>query len=158
MTRKAHLIVLALIASALVAAGCGSDDSLTKAEFIQQGDVICRKFDAKRTTELEKFALKIARADKPITPQQKVDQVKNVLAPSIRSGIEELRELDPPSDEADQIDAILTGAEKAMDEMEEEAEAQAKSGKKTLGTFRDPFTKTAQEAKTYGFKTCFVYY
>jgi hypothetical protein len=155
--RPKYAFLAALLALVLAALGCGSDSSLTKAEFIKQADVICKKADDKKTAALEAYLLKIGTGiGKPMTRAQSEYQVKKVLMPPIQAGAEEVSELDAPDGEEEKVNAILSGVEKAVKESEEEAGHPQKS---TTGpAFNDPFANVAKLSQEYGFKTCYVNY
>lgn len=156
---KAIAILSLLIV--LAVAGCG-DSSPTKAELIEEGDIACRTIEEKKAAGLEAFILKIARADKPITAGQKEIQVKQVLAPPIREGIEELREIGAPSGEEEKVESMLDDMERALEEDEKEAEEAAQGAKRnkpaSLAGYKDPYRAPSEDFEKYGFKTCFINY
>lgn len=153
MSRQISATFFSLLIALLVATGCGGDESsLTKAEFIKQADVICRKADEKKVTDTEEYILKIGVSPtQPMTLAQQEFQTKEVLLPPIRSAIRQLSELGAPDGDEEKIDRLVENLETASDETAERSE-------KTNLKYRDPYAKAAKEAREYGFKTCFIYY
>jgi hypothetical protein len=115
-------LLLALIC--LLAAGCmngsGSSDAesadarLTKAEYIEQADAICARFDS----ELDALA----------QPQTLDDlaAMATEAKPIAEAGVDELRALNPPEELEEQVDAWLVLNEKnieAIDQLREAAES-----------------------------------
>ena len=116
------LVALALAAVALTATGCGDDDggdetstgsdqSLSKEEFIAQGDQICTEGDAKIDAEgsQPQFAGR---------PGQVVQLVRQVIVPGMRAQLQQLRELPPPEGDEAEIQAMLDAFEQGIDELE----------------------------------------
>jgi hypothetical protein len=139
------------IAVALIAAGCGSSSnspSLTKAEFIKQGDALCKKIEKERQTNIETFIRQSADPKKPLDKKQVGELALKAALPPLRHEAEELRALGVPSEP--QATEIIEEFEKASDKFEENA----KSGR---GETVDPFNNAQLRARTYGFKSCIIY-
>jgi hypothetical protein len=148
--RKLSFSIVAIALIAVLVVGCGSDDSLTKAEFIQQGDVICQKVEKEKQVAIEETLAKAGvTPGNPMSAKEQENFVAEAILPPIRKAIDELNELGVP-DEA-QAEAIMEGAEEVVSDAEGDPSiiSSAKD---------DPFTPTAAKARKYGFKTCFVYY
>ncbi len=152
MSKPTYALLPSLLAAILIAAGCGEDSSLTKAEFIEQADAICRKSDQKKTVDTEEYVLKIGLGPgNPMTKAEQEFQTKKILLPPIRSAIQQMSELSAPEGDEEKIDRLIKNLEAASDETEERSE-------KTNVKYSDPYTEAAKEAREYGFKACFVYY
>ncbi len=136
-------------------AGCGgSDDStstaaaLTKAQFVKQGDAICKKGDAEIEEGFEDFAKEndIPKNKEP-NKAQGAEIVETVIVPNIKNQGEEIRALKVPEGDEDQITAMLD----SLDEAIEEAEADPET---LFDEKSDPFGAANKQAKEYGFKVC----
>lgn len=133
--------VMAIMALVFVA-GCGGgdDNSLTKAEFIQQGDAVCRKAEETKNKALEKaFAEENKGSEKEI--QEKL--VTDVALPPVAAMADELSELGPPDEQAE---AVVSAYEEIVAEIEAKPE--------TAFSTEEPFGKANKLAKQYGFKAC----
>jgi hypothetical protein len=150
---KALLAALAaLVALAALIAGCGGGDSttdetvtLTKTEFIKQGDAICKEGNDRSEKEAEEFAeengFKLEKASK----DQIEEAVSEVLVPNLNQQAEELGELGAPEGDEEQIEKIVVSLEKAAGEIEDEPGA----------IFEGKVLKGPSElADDYGFKVC----
>jgi hypothetical protein len=142
-------------ALALVAAGCGGDDddtsttaSLTKAEFLKQGNAICAAGNQKIDAGFEEYIKKhdIGRNEEP-TPAQMEELAETVLLPQIKEQVEGVKSLPAPSgDEAD-VEAIVTAAEEAIEKAEDDPASIATEGS-------GPFGKANALARDYGLTVC----
>jgi len=146
--------VAAAVLAALVA-GCGSGDettdetvTLTKVEFIKQGDAICKAGNKEIEEGFEEFAEENDLPDNgEPSNEQSVEIVETVILPSIQQQGEGIRELGAPEGDEEQVDELLTSLEDAVAEGEDEPELLFEG--KT-----DPFGDVNQQAKDYGFKVC----
>lgn len=119
--KKTMLLALTTCA-ALALTGCGSDDgdsngdssALTKEEFIEQADGICKAGNERVANAEGSFA----DPDNP-TPAEIEKAVDEVLVPELTDQLEKLRDLEPPADDADEIDSMLDSLEKAIDAIDE---------------------------------------
>jgi len=144
----------AAVLAALVA-GCGGGDettdetvTLTKVEFIKQGDAICQAGNKEIEEGFEKFAEENDLPEnKEPSKEQGVELVETVLLPSIEQQGEELRELGAPEGDEEQIDEMLTSLEDAVAEGEDDPES-------LFSGDTDPFGDANQQAEDYGFKVC----
>ncbi len=137
----------AAIAIALLAAcaGCGGDDErpLSKAEYINQGDAICRKASAEFDKQLkEKFPDNVRNPSQ----EQVATLIDDVVKPSIEGQLSDLRDLTPPKDDEETVNAIYEKLETAL--------AKVDADPKLLLARDDPFASANQEAQAYGFKEC----
>jgi hypothetical protein len=143
-------VTCSLLALVLMA-GCGGSDSdsgsaLTKAEMIKQGDAICKK-----TNDVQGAAITKADKQEPIAERSEPDRLKlvvsAVLTPASKEA-EELAELTPPAGDEEQLEAIVSGLETAVDESTEEPSPVLE------GSAVTPFTQVNKLAAKYGFKVC----
>jgi hypothetical protein len=129
--------------AAAVVIGCGGgDDELTKAEFLKQGNAIC----AKGNKEIDAAANKTFEKGQQPSKAQITKFAEDTLIPSVEEQIDGLRDLNPPSADEDQVNAILDEAESALDETKDDPSVFAQD--------KDPFKKANQLAGQYGLKQC----
>ena len=135
-------LAVVVLATALVAAGCGGgDDELTKSEFIAQADAICKKGNK----EIDAAAGKIFNSKQQPTQAEVNKFATETLIPNIQSQVDAVRDLNEPSDDSDQVHAFLDSAQAELDK-----------GKKDPSyiTSDKSFSKTNKLGQQYGFKVC----
>jgi hypothetical protein len=138
------LMLIAILTVGFVAAGCGGgDDNLTKAEFLKQGNEICKK----GSQQIDKEAKKVFTSNQEPSQAEFNKFVTGTVIPSTQGQIDDIRDLNPPSDDEDQVNAILDSAQAALDKTKQDP---------TLlqGGKNDPFKKTNQLSKAYGLTVC----
>ena len=146
-------VVLAVVALALIGAGCGDDEksgdsegsgggsALTKEQFLEQGNAICAAGNA----ELEAEGAGLGTAP---TPGEIEDFALRELVPNIQNQLDELRTLTPPAGDEEQVEEILTAAEEGVAAIKEDpARAFDDAG-------ADPFDTANQLAEDYGLVAC----
>jgi hypothetical protein len=130
---------LALVAAALLilvgAAACGDDDTadasadeasgaaseqLTAAEFLEQGNAICAEGNAEIDAAIDDVEL---GADGAPTPESLVAVMQDTIIPAVAEQIEGLQALTPPEELEADIVQLLTDAEAALDDMQQQLEA-----------------------------------
>lgn len=155
MSKRLLVLLAGVLALGLVAAGCGgSDDStdtveetvtLTKAEFIKQGDQICKEAEDGSEAEAEEFAEENGFTLEDASDEQLEEAVAEVLVPALDQQVEDLRALGAPEGDEEQVDEILAAVEGASAEVADDPSR----------AFEDEVLKEADElAKEYGFKVC----
>jgi len=125
--------------------GCGGGDdeaSLTKAEFIKQGDAICAEAEEKKNAALEKAFQKKENQSSQKAVQERL--VTEVALPPVATMAEELADLGAPDDQAS---AIVEGYEEAVEEIEADPAA-------AVASEEGPFKEPNELAADYGFKEC----
>jgi hypothetical protein len=144
--------IAALVAVAAIVAGCGSGGdttdemvTLTKTEFIKQGDAICKQGNEASEKEAEEFAedndFKLEKASK----EQLEEAVSEVLVPNLEGQIEELEALGAPKGDEGKVEAIVSSLEEATSEIEDDP---------GLVFQGDVLKKPSKLADDYGFKVC----
>jgi hypothetical protein len=135
---------MAVIGTALVAAGCGSgDDELSKSEFLAKGNAICKQGNKEINAAANKLFVKGQAPDKAT-----FDKFANgTLIPSIQKQIDGISDLNPPSADEDQVNKIVDEAQAALDKVKKDPHA-------TLNENSDPCKKANADAKAYGLKAC----
>lgn len=149
---KALLAALAVLV-ALVVAGCGSSDetttdetvTLTKAEFIKQGDAICQKGNDESEKEAEEFAEENDFDLEKASDEQLEEAVSEVLVANLRGQLDELEALGAPEGDEEQVEEIVDSLEGATEEIEDDPGV----------VFDGEVLKEPGElAQDYGFKVC----
>lgn len=154
------LLTAALAAAALVAlvAGCGGGDettadgtatdetvTLTKAEFIKQGDAICKESGDQSEKEAEEFAEENGFTLEKANEEQLEEAVAEVLVSALRGQTEELKALGAPEGDEDRVEEIIVSLEGAADEIEDDPSV----------VFEEKvFAEPNELAQKYGFKVC----
>ncbi len=149
MTKQFLTLLAGVIAVAMFAAGCGSSDdtssteaSLTKAEFVKQGNAICAAGNKEINTGFEEAVPK----GKQPTEDQIAEVAETVLVPSVTKQIGEIRDLGAPSGEEEAVETFLAGAEKDVEKVEEDPSSIAGN--------EDPFADVNKEAAALGLTKC----
>ena len=147
---KLRSLVLAGAIMALVAlavAGCGSDSSssLTKAEMIKQGDAICKKADERQAANFKKY---VAKKSQPGGKAGEEELIRTVGLPPLQEEVTELAELEAPSGDEVEVEAIIKAIEEGIEEGEEDPAAILET---TAGS---KFAEAEKLASAYGFKNC----
>ena len=148
------LLTAAAAAAVLVmlVAGCGGGDettdetvTLTKTEFIKQGDAICKEAGDKNEKEAEEFAEENGFELEEASKEQLEEAVGEVLVPSLRKQAEGLEALGAPEGDEEQVEEIIVSLEGATDEVEDDPSLVFEEGS---------FDEPNELAKDYGFKVC----
>ena len=121
---KAPMILAGLLAAlALIAAGCGGDDegeALTKEEFIAQADEICATGDEEISASAdEEFG--DLKEEPPAEEQEAF--LSEVVAPNYESQLAEIRELNPPEEDAEEVEALLSALEELIAQLRDDPAA-----------------------------------
>jgi hypothetical protein len=148
-------LLAALVAIAAIVAGCGSSSdttettaSISKAEFLKQGNAICKAGNQEINEGFEKFSKENGLNHKKPTEAQFEELSETVLIPSVSSQIEEVRNLGAPEGEEGEVDEFLTNAEAALEEVEEDPSLISAEGKE------EPFFTVNKEAAALGLTAC----
>lgn len=146
-----------LVVLAVVVAGCGSSSedssstsstaSLSKAEFLKQGNAICKEGNESINAEFEEFSKEnnLSESEEPPKAVQE-EAIEQILIPSINGQIEDIRALGTPEGDEGELEEVFT----AEEEVVEEAEAEPTSLFETT-TAQKEANKLARE---YGLTVC----
>ena len=142
------LVVALIVAVPLVFAACGGDDDEgpSKAEFIEKADTICAKSD-KDTDAI--FVEAVEDPEKP-KPEEAQAAIKEAL-PVLKENIEELKELETPKDDEEEIETIFASMDTGVETLEK-ASASPDSSLAVLAS--EPFAQADKLAADYGMKDC----
>ena len=148
MTIKPAALALTTLALSAAALGCGGDDEepLSKAEFIKQGDAICKKSGDKVDAAAEKQFADLGRGETP-SPSEIEAFAEETLVPEVSGQLEDLRELPAPEGDEDRVNEIFDAAEEALGKVEDDPAVLLEQG-------GDPFESANELASDYGFKEC----
>jgi hypothetical protein len=156
MKRYLILMLGCVVAAGLIAAGCGSDDngnddsssstsgtgtdttaSLSKAQWIEQADAICKESND---------TIEAGSPGNDATSQEVDAYVTDTIVPAVQSQLDDIRALGTPTEEGDQADAIIQEAQTALDQL--------KSDPTALSKGQDPFADANADAQAFGLKEC----
>jgi hypothetical protein len=119
MTKK--LLVALAACSILSLSACGGDDgdneskALSKDEFIEKADKICAGGD----DEIDAAEKSFADPENP-TEEEMDAAIDDILIPTLKDELEQLRDLKPPEDDEDEVDSMLDSLEKAIEDIEKD--------------------------------------
>jgi len=139
------LSLLAVLALALVAAGCGSSssdstsDALTKADFIKQADAICTKGNKDITAAAAKLG------NSPSEPQIE-EFASSTIVPGIQDELDQIRELTPPAGDESKVNDFLDAADEATNKVKDDPSL--------INASANPFADANKKAVAYGLKVC----
>jgi hypothetical protein len=134
-------VLLLLIAAVAALAGCaGGETHLTKVQFIQQGDEICKQAGA----EQAKLA---SRYKKGEVASGNFEAVTAVFVPPMERELRRLRALSPPQAGESRVRSILRDIEGGIKDAK--ADYLDLFVKET-----DPFAKANELARRYGLEAC----
>jgi hypothetical protein len=140
-TRLPTLLVAGLLATLFLVACGGSEKSLSKAEYIKQGDAICKETDKRQAKE---YSARVEATGSGMTTEQ---IVKAIVLPSVLRESEELDALASPQGEEEKAAAFVAGIEDAVRKSE-------KAVAKDPESFEEPFAEVDERALKYGFHDC----
>lgn len=146
--RKSAYALAALLLATGVAAGCGGEDdeALSKSDYIEQGDEICRESGERIDAAAEKTFADLGRNERP-SVEQITPFVEDTLVPEVEKQISGLRDLAAPEEDEDKLNEIYDGVEEAANRVEEDPGLLLEEG-------ADPFEEPNTAAQEYGFKVC----
>jgi hypothetical protein len=152
------LIVALPVASA---AGCGGDEETsqteapapTEQEFIAQADAICRSAGQDLTAQSKGLGF--------YTPdgldEEEAEFIEQEIIPFYQRQVDEIRELTPPPGEEEEIEAALSAAEQALDDLREDPSSYAPpvgpDGER-ITTVPKGWLELTRQLKRYGSKAC----
>jgi hypothetical protein len=142
MRRYGRVAALLIALVSLFAAGCGGGDddkALSKAEYLKQGNAICKKGNDAIDAAGQ------ALGESP-TKAQITAFATDTLIPSVSTQIKDLRALDPPEEDADTLTALYDDAEAALEKI--------KANPETVASENDPFADVNKRATAYGLTEC----
>jgi hypothetical protein len=145
-------ILCLLAALSLLFVGCGGGDdettsSLTRAQFLKQGNAICKKSEEEKGKALRALVAKLD-PNKPITKERKEQLVLTVILPPYEQTTEDLKGLGAPEGDEEEVEAIIKEMEKAA----KKTKADPSVAVTTVREFED----ANKMATDYGLTSCIV--
>lgn len=149
--------IIAMLLAALVlvvVAGCGSGDddeggeetqTLTKVEFIEQGDKICEEAEERSESEAEQFAEDNGFELEKASKEEIEEAITEVLVPALNQQAEEIKALGAPEGDEKRVEAIVAALQDGASEVADEPK---------LAFEGQPLKEASRLAKDYGFKVC----
>jgi hypothetical protein len=146
-----HLALLLLALLALAVAGCGasssgsSGSSITKGQFINRGDQICKKAQAKKEAVLKRLIAE--NGDKPpLSKSEQEEVITQQILPPWEKMSDEMAALGIPAEGEDEAKEIVEGYDEAVESISNDP----------LGAVEGAtsFGKANKVASRYGFKVC----
>ena len=137
---------MAAFAAVLAAVGCGGEDQLSQAEFREQGNVICAKYEG----QIDELTIPSA-----------IDQIPVYVAkaaPIVEKEIDELKALDPPDETKETFDRMIAESEKTLTAGRDLAKA-AEAGddaavEKALNEGNIASSRSSEHARALGLTEC----
>ena len=158
MSRRPTLLLAAVMALAVIVAGCGSSDdgtdtvdvdvTITKDQLIAQGDRICKQGNTEIEEGFERYFEEnnISENREP-SDEQGVEIVETVLVPNLKTQAELIRGLGAPEGDEEQVEELLDSLDEAIATAEDDPEA-------LFNEDTDPFGDVNEQAQEYGFSEC----
>lgn len=158
MSKRLIALLIAAMALAAIAAGCGSSDdstdtvevdvNVTKAQLIEQGDTICKQGNEEIEEGFEAFQEDhdIPDGQEP-SDEQGVEIVEQVIVPNLKTQSELIRGVGTPEGDEEEIEAMLDSLDTAIEEAEDDPES-------LFNEDTDPFADANEKAQAYGFSEC----
>lgn len=144
---KLWSVLIGVLVLSVLAVGCGGgsggDETIAKAEFVDQASTICERAERQRNAAVTK-----ALADSEDGKQVSTEQLyRDVVIPILARMGDELAELDEPNADAETATAFVTSFQEGVETMETEFDA-AFEGK------IDPLDEAGKKAEAYGLEAC----
>jgi hypothetical protein len=152
MTRLLPIPILALVATALLTAGCGSSDdsTLSRAEFLKQADAICWETHNRSYDGIQAYIEKHPDDFSGSPASARVSLGNGILVatvPALEQGANELEALAAPEGESQKVEKFIAATEKANRTAEENPHSEEVT---SAAVYRDS-NKLARE---YDFGRC----
>jgi hypothetical protein len=150
-TRISQKLVAIVLFGGVAISACGSSGNnsgskasgppLTKAQFIQQADAICRRGNDKIDAQTSNLAPSVAPSD----------FITKTMLPDLRAEVDELRALQPPAADEATITKMLDNLSTGLDQFEKNAKSNPTTAlQKPPQALKD----AATAATAYGLKEC----
>ena len=120
--------------------------ALTKAEFIKQGDEICKKTAEELNEGIASYTSENGLDESEPSEEQQEELVSEVILPAFRAEGEELGALGPPTGDEEDVEEIVTGIEDAVTDAEGDLSSAI--------TGDSPLEDANAKAREFGFEVC----
>jgi predicted nuclease with TOPRIM domain len=145
MTRLLLFLVLTLT----VAAGCGGGEDSDTAEFVAEANRICREGEERLQAVTREQQQQAGELDSLEKQQAAVADALEKTAAAYEPYMERLRALEPPSEIEDSWANFLDGVERAFDKIPELADATRAGDRDRLRALSEEFTQIARETRPF---------
>ena len=125
---------------------CGSDDKLSKSDYLAKGNAICQKVNDEIGAASEGFP-----TDRPPTQDEFTKFTSETLIPKIGKEIDDLDKLNPPSELKDEVDKLIASARADYAKMQADIKADWEA---FMNSEEDPFANTNAQANAVGLTVC----
>ncbi len=151
-TARGTVVAVALAAVVMIVGCGGSDDgsggeSISKEEFIVKADAVCKRSNERMEKAFGEF-LKANRDIKKPTDPALQQLVGDVMVPSIKREIEELRALGVPSGDEEKVEAMVAALEEGLETAEDNPKVVTSASSDTI------FGIASRIAGEYGLEIC----
>lgn len=151
--RNRYFLAGAATALALSLAACGDDDDsgnlasndesvIVKADFIQAANAACEKRAEEMTTRAQQVFKQFS--GQPDSPKVRRAVIEKAIAPGFEAELRDLRALEPPPGEEEEVQEVLT----TIEEMVARTRRDLSEGRGY------PYRKTENVAAAYGLPAC----
>lgn len=154
MSKRLLALPLALVAIGLIAAGCGSSSStnsttasISKSEFLKQGNAICEEGNEEIGETFESFAKDHNLSEKNPPSKAEMTEVSEEVVPLIRKQVEGVEALGLPEGAEKEAEEVFDAVDAALQEVEEDPSVVAEES-------GDPFAKANKLAREFGLTKC----
>lgn len=144
------IAIAALLTAAVGPSGCGDEDEsanasdealIVKADFVQAANAVCEK----RSEQMQAKARRIYRKGTRLPQDEAIElALEEVIGPGLHGEARDLRALEPPPGDEEQVEELVVAIEDLVARMERDL------GK----SLRYPYRKTENLAAAYGLPAC----
>jgi hypothetical protein len=137
----------AVVAFALLVTGCGGSDepeALTKAEFVKQGNAICKQSESERSKVIERFSQEVKPDKDSMVKAQ--EELVLALVPTYEKATTKIDELGAPEGDEQKVEEIVKAREEAIEQVK------ANPGSAAISSL--PFNDANKLLQSYGLTTC----
>jgi hypothetical protein len=147
MGKQAIVLFAATLVAALFVLGCGGGSaSISKAEFTKEAEAACKKNEEALQKDFQAFVKKHSNVTEP-TEADYTELVDVVFVGNIEAEMKELRAIEIPNGDEEQVEALLDAREESLKKAEAESEEAITKSEKVFG-------KASTLAKEYGLEAC----
>ncbi len=141
-----NVVAPATLVLTVFVSACGSDDKLSKSDYLTQGNAICQKANDEIGAASEGFP-----TDRPPTQDEFTKFTSETLIPKIGKQIDDLDKLNPPSELKDAVDKLIASARADYTKMQADIKADLEA---FMNSEEDPFASSNARANAIGLTVC----
>lgn len=148
--KRIALVTIVFVVGA-VFAGCGDDvKALSKEEFLKQGNAICAAGNERLDAAFTKAFGDLGDGEEP-DPEVGGTFEQDVVIPEIQGQIDDIRDLEPPKELADDVNTLADTTQAAVDQLKQLAKDDPAAAFRDGG---DLFAKVGPQADEIGLTEC----